>query len=58
MCIATEQTCEVCGDKYWQGDLREDAHLKCDSCRGYPKPKEEKPFDRNEWIETIKRMQR
>jgi hypothetical protein len=57
MCIATEQKCEVCGETYWQGDLRRDHHLKCDDCRGYPKPPAEKPFDLEEWIQTIKEMQ-
>ena len=27
--------CDKCGNEYWQGDLREDVNLICDSCRGY-----------------------
>lgn len=58
MCIATEQICEACGKKYWQGDLREDAHLKCDECRGYKPSPEEYPLTREQWFEAINKLQR
>jgi hypothetical protein len=56
MCIATEQTCETCGKAYLQGDMRRDHYLKCDDCRGI-KHKEEKPFDKVEWLKEIIRLQ-
>ena len=58
MCVATEQICEACGEKYWQGDMLEDAHLKCDKCRGRKPPPEEYPLTREQWFEAIKKLQR
>jgi DNA-directed RNA polymerase subunit RPC12/RpoP len=58
MCIATEQICEACGKKYWQGDMLEDHHFKCDECRGRKPPPEEYPLTREQWFEAIQKLQR
>jgi NAD-dependent SIR2 family protein deacetylase len=58
MCIATEQICETCGEKYWQGDMLEDHHLKCDECRGLKPHPIELPLTREQWLEAIKKLQR
>lgn len=58
MCIATEQVCESCGEIYWQGDLREDVYLKCDECRGRKTTPKKAPLTRDEWLESIRKLQR
>jgi hypothetical protein len=60
MCIAREQICEMCGQKYWQSDMREDQYFKCNPCRGRPKEPSEKdlPFDKEKWLRTIMELQK
>lgn len=60
MCIETEEICEVCGEKYWQGDILEDQYSICDPCRGRPKEPSEKdlPFDKEKWLKTIMELQK
>jgi hypothetical protein len=53
MVVANKEICEKCGNEYWQGCLREDENLICDSCRGYVIKKEVKKLTPEEYKEMI-----
>jgi hypothetical protein len=57
MPVPIEETCEVCGNTYWQGDCRFDFNNICDGCRGISHESPPEITNREEWLAAISKHQ-